>query len=494
MRSQLLLKLPWALHDRTLPNRASASHASTMNAKPLASMVFVLSIAATSCFAQESKDVVGAAWDHFNNGTYDAGLAFIDKALATLDPQAKKEAAAMRGFDAPGHERDHGAANAAGTMLLIRARILEKRDGESAALPAYQRVVTEFPFAQAWDPGGWFWHPAEDAKKRSYTARLKSAIAARNLGESFFPAREDALDFPAQRDVVQALAIDLLGVDDLAALEVLFESARRHRIRFSNGDWMIHTLYRGIDTPTGDHKTDEDWGRWRERLQRWHSAHPKSVTPKIAEAGFMVHFAWKARGSGVADKVDPEAWPVFKERLADAAKLLFETPRECPEWYDKMLIVGLAQSWERDAYNKIFDEGWKKWPDYVRLVENKAYYLLPRWHGEAGEWQRFAAEFARKHGAEYYPIAVRYASLFEGEAAFKDIDRELLRRGWEIRIRQRPGSLSLLHGYARTLARIGDPHAKTLFDKLGDTYQMETWSSYSSLEATRRNVKLLPAK
>jgi hypothetical protein len=122
-------------------------------------------------------------------------------------------------------------------------------------------------------------------------------------------------------------------------------------------------------------------------------------------------------------------------------------------------------------------------------VECKTYYLLPRWHGKPGDWQRFAADFARKNGAEYYVTAVNYVSRFEGEELFQSLDKDLLRRGWEARIKERPGSLALLHGYARTLVKMNDPKAAEWLDKLGDTYQAETWSSYSRLEEVRRQTR-----
>jgi hypothetical protein len=57
------------------------------------------------------------------------------------------------------------------------------------------------------------------------------------------------------------------------------------------------------------------------------------------------------------------------------------------------------------------------------------------------------------------------------------------------RIRQRPGSLALLHSYAKTLAKIGDPHAREWLDKLGNTYHAQTWPSSSELEEAQRKAR-----
>jgi hypothetical protein len=47
----------------------------------------------------------------------------------------------------------------------------------------------------------------------------------------------------------------------------------------------------------------------------------------------------------------------------------------------------------------------------------------------------------------------------------------------------------LLHGYTRALATTGDPQARQWFDKIGDSYQAATWSSYSRLEEAREKAR-----
>jgi hypothetical protein len=439
-------------------------------------------------------DVTGAAWEHYNAARYDEGLALIAKALADAEPKAQEQATAMRGFDAKGAEWDHAAVNIAGTLWLIRGRILENQGKPAEALAAFQTSCTRYPFSQAWDPAGWFWHPGADAKKRVYKCLLRTAIQTRKLEVKFFPAKEDALDVPAQRNATSELAGDLLAKEDFAALEVLAENARKNRIRFSNGEWMLHWLYLGLETPTPVSQEEAAWEKWSERIARWREAMPRSVTARVTDAHFTIRRGWRARGSGYANTVKPEAWEKFGREIVNAEKILESTPRECPEWYQARLTVAMAQGEENGAYDRIFDRGWEAFPGYTSFVEAKAYNLLPRWHGEPGDWQRFAAEFAKENGPEYYAIAVRYASRFEGKKAFEGIDRDLLRKGWEAQIAQRPGSLALLHEYAQMLARIEDLYAGKWLSKLGDSYHADTWTSYRQLEETRAHAKKIPAR
>ena len=41
-----------------------------------------------------------------------------------------------------------------------------------------------------------------------------------------------------------------------------------------------------------------------------------------------------------------------------------------------------------------------QWSPYAFFYNNKATYLLPRWHGEEGDWQKFASREADRLGGE----------------------------------------------------------------------------------------------
>jgi hypothetical protein len=63
-------------------------------------------------------------------------------------------------------------------------------------------------------------------------ALLRAAVKSRRLDEKFFPEKEDAFDFPAQRAAVSSLAAEWVAANDFRALEDVAEAARTRRIRF----------------------------------------------------------------------------------------------------------------------------------------------------------------------------------------------------------------------------------------------------------------------
>lgn len=203
----------------------------------------------------------------------------------------------------------------------------------------------------------------------------------------------------------------------------------------------------------------------------------------------LISYAWKARGSGYASTVPEDGWKQMAERLTEAQKLLRSIPKTCPQWHHNALTIGLGAGWEDSEHQKMFENGWKSFPGYTPFISQRVYFQLPRWHGRPGSWQKWAADFAKKEGVQYYVNALQTAYNYEKEAAFAGIDPALLSESCAAQVKERPGSLYQLHRAARMLVRAEAPQAAEWMAKLGQTYQSEVWSSYSRIEETRAALK-----
>ena len=58
------------------------------------------------------------------------------------------------------------ALNEVGTCYFLQGKAYEQLKKPELALESYRKLVNELPYAQCWDPGGWFWKPAKAAQKR----------------------------------------------------------------------------------------------------------------------------------------------------------------------------------------------------------------------------------------------------------------------------------------------------------------------------------------
>lgn len=116
-----------------------------------------------------SATLTSKAWSEMGSQNYEAALGYIAKCLELYEGEAKTMQAGMADFaptTPPEAASKYWALNDVGTCLFIRGEIELKRGDKAAAKATFQRLVNEFKFAQCWDTNGWFWKPAEAAKKK----------------------------------------------------------------------------------------------------------------------------------------------------------------------------------------------------------------------------------------------------------------------------------------------------------------------------------------
>jgi hypothetical protein len=116
-----------------------------------------------------SETLTTKAWDAYGSRNFDDALAYIGKTVELYEVEAKAMQAALKELPRRESKEDTAkrwALNDVGTSLFIKGEILLKQGNKKAAKEAFDMLAKEFPFAQCWDPKGWFWKPADAAKKR----------------------------------------------------------------------------------------------------------------------------------------------------------------------------------------------------------------------------------------------------------------------------------------------------------------------------------------
>lgn len=99
--------------------------------------------------------------------------------------------------------------------------------------------------------------------------------------------------------------------------------------------------------------------------------------------------------------VKAEGWRLFGERIAEARRILVAAEplgRTCPLFYVMRLRAALTDGTSRENYDRLFEESVKAFPTYAPFYFVRVNYLLPRWHGEEGEWEAFAETSANQVG------------------------------------------------------------------------------------------------
>jgi len=115
-----------------------------------------------------SSTLVQKAWAALAANDVKGVEAYVNKAVDMYGGKAKDMQAALKEY--PWESKDkifsNWALNDVGTALFILGEAYQNAGKKDQATSTYKRVINEFFYAQCWDPGGWFWKPAEAAQQK----------------------------------------------------------------------------------------------------------------------------------------------------------------------------------------------------------------------------------------------------------------------------------------------------------------------------------------
>ena len=296
----------------------------------------------------------------------------------------------------------------------------------------------------------------------------------------------------ADKDAVRTKAAQLFARAEYAKLEEMSDELRSNKARFSDGLWKLKEFYAGLE-PEREMSAHKDWKPWFDKLAAWRKAFPASITQPVVLARGWCDYAWDARGSGSGHTVTDDDRKLFDERLQKARDVIedaAELPMLCPHLYTVMQAVALGQGWEREKYLAMVEEAARAEPTYYDYYANAARYLLPRWHGEPGDWEQFAeraaTEFDPEEGMTAYTrtawsISDVYNNLFSATA----IEWPKMKQGFLDIEKAYPDSRWNLNAFCRFAVMARDREtANELFARIGD-YPDHNWGGYARYDLAR---------
>ena len=291
----------------------------------------------------------------------------------------------------------------------------------------------------------------------------------------------------------------ILKEDQFGNVDCLASRARSNKERFSGGAWKLHELYKATSQPAQYpmHSTDEDWESLLQRLQRWETADPKSITAHVALAEGYVGYAANARGNGADNTVSESGWKLIAERTGHAKKILESArslPAKDPEWYAAMLEVAELQHWSEAKRRSLFRKANKFEPDYYYYTSVVARSLLPKRTGAPDAAARYIQKVADQVGGErgdilYFQVVTDLPLHCRCEP-FDDphLDLERIGRGFESSERHYGVSLVDLNQVAFMAVR-SHPGDEILADKafrrIGNQWDEATWGIEEDFELAK---------
>jgi tetratricopeptide (TPR) repeat protein len=115
-----------------------------------------------------SSTLTQKAWAALAANDLKAVEAYANKNLSLYAGKAKDMQASLKEYPWETKEKifSFWALNDVGTSLFILGEAYQNAGKKDQATSAYKRVINEFFYSQCWDPGGWFWKPAEAAQQK----------------------------------------------------------------------------------------------------------------------------------------------------------------------------------------------------------------------------------------------------------------------------------------------------------------------------------------
>ena len=203
-----------------------------------------------------------------------------------------------------------------------------------------------------------------------------------------------------ERQELTDLVTALFFAENFEALEKLATEFRSRKSRFAGGVWKLTVFYYAFNSALPPHnKDDAFWDRANSIADRWVQRYPRSPSAHNARATVLKRHAWKFRGDGYANTVDPKAWPVFFKKLGEAREYLRrhkDVAAVDPQWYDLMAEIATAEGWDSMAFDALVEEGLKQEPLYYQLYFTAVNFLMPKWGGDPAKVDAFADAAVRR--------------------------------------------------------------------------------------------------
>ncbi len=255
-----------------------------------------------------------------------------------------------------------------------------------------------------------------------------------------------------ERIKIESEVAATLATKDFNKLEELANQYRSSKSCYPNGFWKLNSFYSGLFLA----KSDAEWNASLAALRDWVQTKPDSITARVALADALVTYGWRARGSGLADTVTENGWKLFRERLAEAVRVLRQADalnQKCPHSWGVLMKAAQGLGAKKSEYEAVFQKAIAFEPDCMDYYLNKANYLLPQWHGQKGDlaefMQKSADKFSGEEGDVFYARLAWHAQSSGGNIFVEEgISWERTERGFQVIDKRFPDSLFVQNGRA----------------------------------------------
>ncbi len=115
------------------------------------------------CYGQDSGEFVSRGWSALGKRDFDKVHQITDQCIQEFDEKAGKQADKLNKFPAKGEEDKYKVMNNVATCYFIKAESYMRAEKKEKAIETFEKIVNKYPYAQSFDPRGWYWSLKEKA-------------------------------------------------------------------------------------------------------------------------------------------------------------------------------------------------------------------------------------------------------------------------------------------------------------------------------------------
>ena len=111
------------------------------------------------------SDLLSLARKAKDAGAFERVYEYVAQAVARFSGAARAQAKGLQSFPPSDQMNNYETLNLLAECQFIKAEALKKEGKKDEAIKAFKEVVSSFPYAQAWDPRGWYYKLAQTAQE-----------------------------------------------------------------------------------------------------------------------------------------------------------------------------------------------------------------------------------------------------------------------------------------------------------------------------------------
>jgi len=151
------------------------------------------------CFAEDSSEYVKKGWAILGKREFEEVHKTTEECISRFSPEANRLAETLNGFPSKGEEKNFKIMNDVATCYFMKGEAFIREGKIEEARKTFQEVIDKYPYAQSFDPRGWYWSIKEKSEitlRKLATGKVEEKETEKEVIISDFELYDEGFEFP----------------------------------------------------------------------------------------------------------------------------------------------------------------------------------------------------------------------------------------------------------------------------------------------------------